>query len=224
MQAAVVFDEAEFAEFVHEEIDAGASGADHFGEHFLGNFGQDALELVFFAVAREEQEGAGETLFAGVEELIDEILFDADISGEHEGDEAIGEFVFGVKDANHLGFFDDERGGGSDGGGGSDADGLAGEAAFAEEIARPQDGDDGFFASFVDDGEPDSALLDVEDVSARVALREDCFFPLEFGDFSGDAGGIEKFLRVELAVGLLFWTLGSLFCHRQDPFLTRAAF
>ena len=33
--AAVVVDEAEFSELVHEEIDAGAGRPDHFREHFL---------------------------------------------------------------------------------------------------------------------------------------------------------------------------------------------
>jgi|SRR5277367_314422 len=32
---AVVFDETEFSEFVHEEIDAGTRSADHFGQGFL---------------------------------------------------------------------------------------------------------------------------------------------------------------------------------------------
>ena len=32
---AFVFDETEFSEFVHEEIDAGTRGADHFGQGFL---------------------------------------------------------------------------------------------------------------------------------------------------------------------------------------------
>src|SRR5271169_5204541 len=74
LQAAIVFDEAELAEFVHEEIDAGAGGADHFCERFLGDFGEDALRPVFGAVACEEQERAGEAFFAGVEELVNEIF------------------------------------------------------------------------------------------------------------------------------------------------------
>ena len=71
-----------------------------------------------------------------------------------------------VEDADHFGFFDDQGGGGRDGSGGADPNGLAGEAAFAEKIAGAQDSDDGFFAGFVDDGEPDAAFLDVHDVFA----------------------------------------------------------
>ena len=197
LQAAIVFDEAELAEFVHEEIDAGAGGADHFGESFLRDFGEDALRLVFGAVACEKEKRAGEAFFAGVEKLVDEIFFDADVAREHVGDEAVGEGVLVVEDADHFLFFDDQGGGGSDGRGGADADGLAGQATFAEKITGAQDSDDGFFAGFVDDGEADGAFLDVEHVFADVTLREDCLLFFEFGNFARDAGGIEKILSVE---------------------------
>jgi hypothetical protein len=107
LEAAVVLDEAEFSEFVHEEIDAGAGGADHFGEHFLGNFGEHSLRFIFLAVAGEEQEGASEALLAGVEELVYQVLFDADVSGKHERDEAVGKGVLMVEDADHFLLFND---------------------------------------------------------------------------------------------------------------------
>ena len=43
------------------------------------------------AVARQQQERPREPLLARVEELIDEILFDADVPGEHVRDEPIRE-------------------------------------------------------------------------------------------------------------------------------------
>ena len=67
--AAVVVDEAELAEFVHEEIYARAGGADHFGQGLLRNFGQRFLRIAGGTVAREEKEGAREAFFAGIEEL-----------------------------------------------------------------------------------------------------------------------------------------------------------
>jgi len=204
LQAAVVFDEAELAEFVHEEIDAGAGGADHFGKHFLRDLGKDVFGFIFLAVAGEEKEGAGEALFAGIEELVDEIFLDANVAREHVGDEAIGEGMLGVKDANHFLLFDDEDGGGSDGGGGGDAVGLSGEAAFAEEVARAENGDDGFFAGFVDDGEADAAFLDVKNVGAEIALGKDGLFLFEGGDGAGDTGGVEKFLGVKGGFGSRF--------------------
>src|SRR5271167_1438480 len=85
LQAAIVFDEAELAEFVHEEIDAGARGADHFRERFLGDFGQDSLRFVFGAVAGQQQQGASQALLAGIKKLVNQILFNADVARKHVG-------------------------------------------------------------------------------------------------------------------------------------------
>src|SRR3982074_3302236 len=45
-EGAVVFDEPESSEFVHEKIHARTRGADHFSQDFLGQFRQHALRLV----------------------------------------------------------------------------------------------------------------------------------------------------------------------------------
>lgn len=105
----IISDEAVLSELVHEEIDAGACGANHFGEHFLGHFGEQVFRLGFFAVASEEQEGAGEALLTGVEELVNEIFFDADIAGDNVGKEVVEEGVLRVKHANHFTFVDGEE-------------------------------------------------------------------------------------------------------------------
>ena len=55
LQAAVVLDETQLPEFIHEEIYTGARGADHFGEHLLRDFGKNPLKFVFFTIAREKQ-------------------------------------------------------------------------------------------------------------------------------------------------------------------------
>jgi len=85
--AAVVVDEAELAEFVHEEIYAGARGAYHFGEGFLRNFGQRFLRIAGGTVSREQQQSAREALLAGIEELVDQIFFDADVARQHVSDD-----------------------------------------------------------------------------------------------------------------------------------------
>ena len=48
VQPAVVVYEAQFAELIHEETDAGARGADHLGQRFLTDLGNDRLRLAFF--------------------------------------------------------------------------------------------------------------------------------------------------------------------------------
>ena len=146
MQAAVVLDETQLPELVHEEIYAGAGGADHFREHFLRDFGKNPLEFVFLAIAREKEQRARQALLAGIEELIDQVLLNSDVPRQHEGDEAVGKLMFRVEDANHLGFFDHERGGWRNGGRRTDPNRLTGKASFAHEIPRPQDGHDRLFA------------------------------------------------------------------------------
>jgi hypothetical protein len=54
-------------------------------------------------------------LFAGVEQLIHEIFFDADVPVEHELDEPIGKPRFFPEQADHVLFQDDQNSGRRDG-------------------------------------------------------------------------------------------------------------
>ena len=45
--------------------------------------------VVLFAIPREQQQGAGEPSFAGVEELVDEIFFNPDVAREHVSNESV---------------------------------------------------------------------------------------------------------------------------------------
>ena len=56
METAVVSNEAEFPEFIHEEIDPGARCPDHFRQHLLRYFGKHFFRLVLHAVPSEQQE------------------------------------------------------------------------------------------------------------------------------------------------------------------------
>ena len=49
VQPAVVLNEAQFLELIHEETDAGARGADHLREPFLTHLRNDYLRLAFLA-------------------------------------------------------------------------------------------------------------------------------------------------------------------------------
>lgn len=66
LKAVVIFDEAHFLEFVHEEIHAGARGADGFGQGLLRYLGQDPLGLVLHAITRQQKKSAGEALLSGI--------------------------------------------------------------------------------------------------------------------------------------------------------------
>jgi hypothetical protein len=108
VQAAVVFDETEFPEFVHEKIYPGPRCADHFRKRFLGNSGQHRVDCILLAVTGEQEKRAGEPLFARIEKLIHQVLFDANVPGKHESDEPIGEGVLFVKYPEHFIFLNDE--------------------------------------------------------------------------------------------------------------------
>ena len=54
LKAAVVLDEAQFPELVHEEIDARARCANHLGQRFLRHLGENSVRLVLFAVTGKQ--------------------------------------------------------------------------------------------------------------------------------------------------------------------------
>jgi hypothetical protein len=87
---------------------------------------------------------------AGVEELVYQIRFDSDVSRQHMSDEAVGELVFPVEHATHLVFLNEEHGGWCNRGRSRYANSLAGKATFAKEIARSQNGHNGFSAGLID--------------------------------------------------------------------------
>jgi hypothetical protein len=68
------------------------------------------VDRIVFAVTGEQEKGTGEPLFAGIEKLIDQVLFDANVPGKHESDEPIGERVLFVKHPEHFILLNDEYG------------------------------------------------------------------------------------------------------------------
>src|ERR1700676_2871357 len=136
---AVVLDEAQFPEFVHEKIDAGPCCANHLRQHLLRNFGEHFLRLALRAVARKQQQSARQPFLTGVEELVNQVLLDSYVSRQHISDEAVGELVFRAERANHLGFLNDEYGGRRNRGRSRHANRLARKAPLPKKIARSKD-------------------------------------------------------------------------------------
>jgi hypothetical protein len=70
LNLAVVLDEAQFPEFVHEEIGSGPRCANHLRQHLLRHFGKRFVSMARGAIAREQQQSARQALLAGVEKLV----------------------------------------------------------------------------------------------------------------------------------------------------------
>src|SRR5208337_777379 len=181
---AVVLDEAQFPEFVHEKIDPGPRCANHLRQHLLRYLGKDLLRQARRAITRQQQQSACQAFLAGVEELVDQILLDADVSRQHMRDEAVGELVFAMEHANHLVFLDNEYGGGRNRGCRSHANGLAGKTPFPQKIARSKDRHNGFSAGLIDHRKLHAAFLNVQHILGGIALRKDGFFSSKLGYLS----------------------------------------
>src|SRR4029077_16795858 len=102
LKTAVIFDEAQFPELVHEEIDPRARTADHLRQHFLRYFVEYSVGLVFFTVTGKQQKSAGKPLLARVEKLIDQVLFDSNVPCQHETDKPVREGMLLMKHLEHF--------------------------------------------------------------------------------------------------------------------------
>jgi hypothetical protein len=80
LQVAGVVDEAQPAEFIHEEAYPRSRRADHLREHFLVHLGNERLWLSFLAKIRQDKKHPSQTLFARIEQLIDQIRLNSHIA------------------------------------------------------------------------------------------------------------------------------------------------
>ena len=103
------------------------------------------------------------------------------------------------KQAHHLLLVDEEDGAVGRRRRAPHADGLTRQASLAEELARAQHRHDGFAARLREHRELHAALLDVQDVLARIALGEDDLASPILDDRFRNPRGVEEGVRVESA-------------------------
>lgn len=77
---AVIIDKAKLLELVHEVADPRSGGAHHLRQVFLINSGKDSFGPAFLAKMRQQQENPCQALLAGVEKLVNEVLFISDVA------------------------------------------------------------------------------------------------------------------------------------------------
>ena len=104
LDLAVVVDVPLFPEFVHEKTDPGTRGADHFRQRLLAEGDRDRLFAMLLAEIRQQQKQAREASFAGIEELVDQVVFDPVISFQQIGHEKCGKLRLRTKRRQHCGF------------------------------------------------------------------------------------------------------------------------
>jgi len=170
---AVVIDKTQLLELVHEMTDPRPGGAHHLRQVFLIDSGKDALGAAFLAIMRQQQEDPGQTLLAGVEKLVDEILFISEAAGKQMRDEQVRDVLLFVEHARHQHLLNlDQRAIGNRGRRG-DAQRLTGKASLAEEVTIPQEGDDRFLTLLGGHRVLHLASPDVEYRIRRVSLAVD---------------------------------------------------
>src|SRR5476649_1692444 len=133
---AVVTDESKLAEFVHESANAGSGGADHLRQCFLTDIHQNRLRAAFLSEMREQKEKARESSLARIKQLVNQVFFNPTVPCQEIRHEQLRKCWFIVKGGNH-GFlryrgdhtFFHRRCG-------RDAQRMAVQTAFAEELAR----------------------------------------------------------------------------------------
>lgn len=195
--SACVMNESQFSKAVHKKADSGPSGADHFRQGLLADLRNYGFRYAFFAKLSEHEEDACQTLFAGIEQLVDQILFVAYIAGQQMGHEHIGKVVLAMEGFHHGLLLDDQQLTVGQSNRGSHAQRLASQRPFAEKILLAQNGDGSFLARLRNDGESDFPLLNVKDGIRGVSLRIDTALPRYTDRLSAPANGPEKECRVE---------------------------
>src|SRR5208283_2380521 len=79
LQTAVVMNETQFPESVHEKTDSRTSRTDHLGQGLLADLGNYRLGFAFLAKMSEQQKDPGQPFFARIEKLIHQIFFVTDV-------------------------------------------------------------------------------------------------------------------------------------------------
>ena len=154
---------------------------------------------VVFAEVGQQEEHASQSFLAGVEEVVDQVLFNATVPLEEVPHEPSGKGWLSLQHSEHLLSCDAQDLTLRQRCSGGQSARLTVQTAFAEETASFQQCDDGLFTALGDDGQLEPAVVNKEHGVRRVPLCENdlAFVALDEG-FSRanprqELGGIEAF-------------------------------
>src|SRR5882757_8865553 len=197
MDSPVVVDKSQPSELVHKRADTRARRTDHLGQRFLADGWDDGLDLALLAEVRQQQKKARQALFAGIEQLVDHVLFGPGAPAQEIRDEQVGEFRFVAQRLPHDRALDAYNRALLHGRGADHALGLTVEASFAEKIAGSENCEHGFLATLGQDRDLDFSLLDIKYGIGGIPLSEHHVLWGIDDSGSGAAHLGEKTLRVE---------------------------
>src|SRR5256885_16468058 len=120
----------------------------------------------------EEEKQTREPLFAGIEELVYEVFFNANVAREQISDEHLRKFWFFVEQTHHHLLLQTHNGRSLQGTGGGNPQGLSRQTSLAKEIAFLQDCDYRFLTPFGYYRDLHFPLLDVEHRVCGISLRK----------------------------------------------------
>jgi len=193
----VVINVAQLPKLIHKVAHAGTRRADHVRERLLTDFGDDRLLLSVLAEVRQQEQRPRQPLFAGIEQLVDQVFLHSDRASQKMRREPFGKIRLLAEDARHGGLIHSADDGILQGPGGRNAPRPSGEATLADKISGFEECDDCFLTLRRDNGDFDPPFSNVEDGIRRLTLGED---GLTLGVFRYGESAIrlgEKRLRVE---------------------------
>jgi hydroxyethylthiazole kinase-like uncharacterized protein yjeF len=170
LDLAVVTDEAELTEFVHEVAHAGSGGADHLRQCFLADLDLDRLQAAFLAEIRQQQQKPCQPLFARIEQLVDQIRLDPAVARQQIRHEKLGESRLVMEGCQHRGLRDGGDNAVFQRGRGGKPEFLAVQAPLAKKLPGLENPDDRFLALLGHHENFDSTFLDVKDCGRRFSL------------------------------------------------------
>jgi hypothetical protein len=137
----------------------------------IATFGLSVLTEV-----SQQEKGAGKSLLAGIEKLVNQVLFVPDVPGQQICHKHVGERTFPVNHSHHGLLVNSRHGAIAHRRCGAHAKGLSCEATFSEEIALVQNANGGFLPTRRQDSKSYVARLYIKDRVGRIALNKDRLF------------------------------------------------
>ena len=209
---AVIVDESQFPESVHEKVNPPAGRSHHLGESLLTDFGDRNFLLPLLAEVSKQEKNASESFLTEIEKLIHQICFVSDVPGQQVRYEHVGKRWFSVNYIHHGFLLDAHYRAVGHRDRGAQAARLSCEGTVSEEITLVQNGYCGFLPAHRHNGESYLSLLYIENRISRVTLSKDHPFVRKGRDCSTAVDGREEGLEIEFApfLGRGHWCHGWL--------------